>query len=263
MVMKDALTNKAQKLVAAVCLWLLFTPNKSPAQFVEVCAEVQITSWHMKDPAGQPIEKRGSFRTRCVVGTNAWSIEHDYIANGEESWWFTGSNLVKHVVITKEIPPEKMPGHRYGAPPIGQQITNFYDSMDRHLSGSLGVKLPWLAFCSSGFLKRDGRGIPVSIAGFEKDESDYSQQTSVFDDAFGLPRSVKFFSRGNQLTYEYQVEQSTNVLGWSFPLRFKMASYRLTRDGSWEPHGAASGRVTSIREGTKAQIPAREIGRGN
>jgi len=266
MSLTDTLINKAQKLVATVWLSLLFAPQHSAAQFVEVSAEIQMTSWHSKDSAGQPIEKHNSFRTHCVVGTNTWLIEHDSIINAKETWWFTGSNVVRRWVITKEIPPP----HRisgtpvFGVPPIGQHTTNIYDSIDGHPPGGLGVKLPWLAFCSGCFLKRDGRRIPLPITVIEKDEFDCSDRTSVFDDAFGLPKSVEFYTADNHLKCQYQVEQSTNVLGWSFPSHFKMVFYRPNRDGRWEPQGAASGRVTSFREGTKAQIPAdlqREIGR--
>jgi len=49
--------------------------------------------------------------------------------------------------------------------------------------------------------------------------------TSIFTKSLGLPRSVKLFTENNQPVFQYQVRQSTNVLGWNFPLEFYLVQY--------------------------------------
>src|ERR1041385_5834303 len=109
--MKSTLINKARECSAAVCLLVMFAVHHTFAQLVEVTAEIELISWHSKDAAGQPVENRRIYSSRCVVGTNTWLIETDFVANAKETWWFIGTNIAKHTVITKKLPkPEEQRG---------------------------------------------------------------------------------------------------------------------------------------------------------
>ena len=67
---------------------------------------------------------------------------------------------------------------------------------------------------------------------------------------------MKFYTADKHLKCEYQVQESSNVLGWNFPLKFTLIQYRDDRKGGWERHLAASGKVIAIGEGAKPQIPS-------
>ena len=90
----------------------------------------------------------------------------------------------------------------------------------------------------------------------------FSDRTTVFQDAFGLPKSVVLYTTNGQPVLQYSVTASTNVLGWEFPLEFYLAQYRPAylpdsrRFGGsgWELQLTAKGRVTAIGVGTKPQI---------
>src|SRR6185295_648828 len=124
---------------------------------------------------------------------------------------------------------------------IGERTTKTFNSMDGNpCSENLGVGLPWLAFCSGTYLKRPHRRLPMP-GGWDKDV--YFDKTVVFNDGFGLPKSVEFYRTDTRLSAKYQVEQSTNALGWSFPSQFSIIFYREGLDGAQEVQGSAYGRV--------------------
>jgi len=158
---------------------------------------------------------------------------------------------------------------------------NIWSSSDGVPLGDEGVNIPWLAFCSGTYLKRDGRIIPLPCDTLRHtpDRYAYLDQTEIFHDTSGLPRSVELFlSRSNYLlsvedfyrgwgsrymagmkravtnlqdgalTFRYAVTATTNFLSWTFPLRFEF--YQNGRDfiqnGSWVRRGV--GTLKSIRE---------------
>src|SRR6266542_1746901 len=51
------------------------------------------------------------------------------------------------------------------------------------------------------------------------------------------------------------IHQSTNVLGWNFPLEFYCVQYLPTGTNLWNLHLTAKGKLTSIKEGIEPQIP--------
>ena len=57
------------------------------------------------------------------------------------------------------------------------------------------VNIAWLAFCSGPYLRREGRLIPLVCdeGRHTPDRYAYTDETEVFPDAFGLPRSVNLF----------------------------------------------------------------------
>jgi hypothetical protein len=77
----------------------------------------------------------------------------------------------------------------------------------------------------------------------------FKDQTSVFDDALGLPRSVELFTANQQTIFRYQVRQTTNVMGWTVPTEFYAIQYHPTATNGWQTHVTVKGRVTAIEIG--------------
>src|SRR6266542_7155460 len=44
------------------------------------------------------------FDARCIFGTNVWMIEGEFTRNSKDTWWCTGTNIIWHSFITKELP---------------------------------------------------------------------------------------------------------------------------------------------------------------
>lgn len=98
--------------------------------------------------------------------------------------------------------------------------------------------------------------IPLPLADFWSYGIKYTNTRSVFEDGLGLPKTVDFYTDNGQPVFRYRATESTNVLGWTFPLRFELAQYRNEYGrGPWELNLTASGIVTSIGVGRPPQIP--------
>lgn len=249
---------------------------RAESQFVDVSAVVEFTEWN--SVTAKPHHRA----VRCVVGTNSWQMDGDFSANARTTYWFTGANIIEHGVVIKEL-PEGLRGSSVGAA-IGAQTKRISASADGN-PGTLSACLPdggrrdvgpdrlcplgrvaWLAFCSGPCLKRDGRQIfPPSDLWKELicAPSGFSDRTTVFQDAFGLPKSVALYTTNGQPVLQYYVTASTNVLGREFPIEFYLAQYRPVYlpdshhfgTNGWELQLTAKGTVTAIGAGTKPQIP--------
>ena len=119
-------------------------------------------------------------------------------------------------------------------------------------------RIAWLAFCSAPTLKHEGRPIfPPSDLWKESSIffSGWSDSTKVFQDTLGLPKSIDLVSTNGQPIFQYQVRQSTNILGWHVPLEYYGVQYLPTRTNGWKLHLTFTGKVTSIAPATEPQIP--------
>jgi len=251
-------------LAVILSFCILFPIQHGAAQVVELRAEIETTIWPFKDAAGELAENLTS-RTRnlrCLVGTNSWLIETDQ-ENSKDTWWFTGTNMIWHVVVTgypskdKELYERNHP-EQVGM--IGRRSTRVFESVDGNpgrpartmdLLGMPSARICWLAFCSGSCLKREGRQIfPPSDLWKELviAPSGFTDKTTVFEDELGLPSSVDLYTTNRQPVLQYRLLQSTNVLGRDFPLVFHLAQYRPAGTNGWELHLAAKGRVTSIKQ---------------
>jgi hypothetical protein len=159
-------------------------------------------------------------------------------------------------------------------------------SPDGAMLGNMGANIPWLAFCSGTYLKRSGRIIPfpVTVNGMDDPQAfAYSDKTTCFDDTFGLPKLVEFFTsqklaaaslQNERLTrnqrveqvrlennrtrisdgilrFRYEVTQETNFLGIAYPKEFSLVFYTISPQGDAKRSGMGTGRLISIREGVK------------
>src|SRR5262245_54225096 len=85
------------------------------AQFVELKTEIEAQDWDYwffcdrigKYPGqGDVPSIFTEIQTRrCVVGSKIWMIESD-LPTFRVTYWFTGTNVIEHTMITKETPDE-------------------------------------------------------------------------------------------------------------------------------------------------------------
>ncbi len=246
-----------------VALSFLVCATASYAErFVQIAAEIQIyqATWRQTDTASALGNKAGSTNQWsvsfvCTVGTNKWQLDGNFSKNARHKWFFDGTNVFNSIQIT-EAPDERLATNRLGFmfPPLERVRSNLtinvHELADGYPLGDLAVNIPWLAFCSGTYLKRSGRivPLPVAIIGHAPDVFAYSDETETFDDDLGLPRTVQLFTsqslheksvrevskamakRAPKPTlqdglrkFHYRVTQSTNYLGWTFPLTFEFA----------------------------------------
>jgi hypothetical protein len=255
--MKSAYITNIRKWSVIIYLVLSWVPNTKAAQFVEAAVEMEGMFW-----SRQGTESRRIYTTRCVVGTNTWLLEGDFARNSTTTYWFTGTNSIKHTVITKKLPelrPEDRQEPVTRIPEIGERFTEVRSLSDGGPTDAGGYEnVLWLAFCSGNYLKKDGQrtGLPIGVNARALYAQDYSQTISLFEDSLALPKRVELHTPDKHLLCHYEVEQSTNFLGWSFPQRFKVIQYRPRTKGGWEPHAEAVGRLISARSVGEPEIPA-------
>jgi hypothetical protein len=223
----------------------------------------------------------------CIVGTNEWRIDDEFLSNGKESWYFDGSDVFHSVRQTSEGSSEA--NQIYAVVPFEQVKSNITiyirPSPGGHPQGALGVNVPWLAYCSGNFLKQRGRVIPLPTAVYsDPGATGYSDKTEVFTDELGLPKQIDLFTSRAEylkslsdgrlvrwpervhetplvqprypdgvLKYHYEVEATTNFSGWIFPSRFNYVTYDIDRSGTNELRVGGVGRLLSIHESPKPE----------
>ena len=263
-------------------LFLLCSYQHASGQFVNLTAKIEVYDWSTAPAKTMEIH--------CVVGTNCWEMDGDFCSNCDQTYWFTGKRIIEHSVTTKVLANDPL----NLAAPIGAEVNNVTESVDGNPStfaacGPNGERLnvgpdrlcrlariAWLAFCSGPCLQRQGRLIfPPSDLWKELicAPSGFSDSTEVFNDALGLPRKVNLYTPKTEPVLQYRVINSTNILGWHFPLEFNIAQYRpaplpqsqwiTVGTNGWELEFTARGTVTTIQPGTRPQIPAKFVNGGN
>jgi hypothetical protein len=266
-------------------------------RYVEISAEIDLVTYGKTDTNGAASGSHRIISCVCIVGTNEWRIDNDYSQNAEIKWFFDGTNIYDSARITKPLPPQVSANlakrFGFGSPPFDvarSNITiNIHPSPNGHPIGDEGVNLPWLAFCSGTYLKREARliALPVAVLRHTPEGFGYSDKTQVFEDELGLPRTVDLFlskallessvsnfnsehfigfrknaenANGGPLNsqdgapqFHYEVTESTNFMGWNFPLRFEFAQSKRAVNGYLHPAYSGTGRVNSIRSSAKPE----------
>jgi hypothetical protein len=279
-------------------LTLLSLVRHAAAQFVEISADIEITTYRSDLPNAEATATPKTFSVLCITGTNRWRIENDWSRGGLNKWFFDGTNIYESLQVIKP-PPEDFQEHlkstlHFATVPFEQARSNLtiniWNSRDGNPLGDAGVNIPWLAFCSGQYLKRDERliALPCEILRHTPDRYAYADKTETFQDSFGLPRSIDLFlstnlylssvddfyndwgtDRGTRysqwmknavtnleegtLTFHFAATATTNFLGFTFPLRFEFfqKGRAFIQNGSWNWRG--SGTLKSIRERTEPQ----------
>jgi hypothetical protein len=265
------------------------------AQYVDLVAEVRI----------RELSAKGSSDTRkvhVVVGTNSWRMDGDLCSNCEMTYWFTGDRIIQHSKVTKMPPTEGLElTEAEKGRLLGTETTKAYECSDGNpsLSRSAGEsdrldllgRVAWLAFCSGSYLQREGRQVfPTSDLWKELIQANaFTDLTIRFKDDFGLPSRMDLYTTNSlptlmyatnsslvgrypanssnvQPVLQYRILGSTNILGWNFPLEFKVIQYRPALPGSrarkiivgtngWEIQFTATGKVSTIGAVARSPIP--------
>jgi hypothetical protein len=272
-----------------VVLFLWAIPEWAAGQFVEISATLDLTTYRSGETNKEVKAKSRLISSVCIAGTNTWRIEDDFVRGGLNKWFFDGTNVYESLQVIS--PPSQEMEHMFeitGGPAIvpfdmakSNPTINIWPSLDGHPMGDETVNIEWLAFCSGPYLQREGRVIPLpcEMLRHTPDRYAYADQTEVFPDALGLPRSVHLFLSRDRylssvedfykgwgvrylewmrravtnitegvLTFHYAVMETTNFLGCTYPLRFEF--YQKGRDflqnEDWFKKGV--GTLKSIRE---------------
>ena len=269
-------------------LCLLLAHQAAAAQFVEIAAQIELTTY----PSGKTnIQSKPRFiSVLCTAGTKLWRIENDWSANAVNKWYFDGTNVYSSTQIVKPLSQETQDSLGRVAsilvapfdPASKDRLAiGIWPSADGCPLGDNGVNLPWLAFCSGAFLKQPGRVIPLpcDILQHTPDRYAYSDQTETFQDELGLPRTIDlYFSKSDYLVsiegfykgwgsrhlehmkrvanrvdegtlmFHYEVKETTNFIGWTLPMRFEFFQQRRPFIQNGDWSVKGVGTATSIRE---------------
>ena len=270
--------------------WRLLSARDRPVPrpFVEITGELELVRYVQSANGGQYVRRIDrTFPFKCIVGPNEWRIDDGFGVGGGSELYFDGTNVYRTFIVTQPVTDAPTP-----APPsIGGPITpEFSKTNTVYITpspggfpvSSLGEQIPWLAYCSGTYLKREGRVVPLPtvISRLVVDGFVYTDKVESFSDDFGLPKRVWLFTSKEQyqhgifdprtakngnaqrarispspppypdgiLKFRYEVVSSTNFDGWNYPTEFACTEYAADRDGNWHPYVGGTGKLLSIRE---------------
>jgi hypothetical protein len=233
--------------------------------FVDVSAELEITSWGNSAYDNPPMFRSTLWKVRCVVGTNSWLISAADAGGAAYTWHYTGSNLVRVIPSGSSAKPSR-------------RMMEFSGDLDSASDGAFvspAVRMAWLAYCSGPFLNGREKQIPLASVHKWLLPSDYisregrgilPNEVVRFEDDLGLPISIDVVTRDRQPVLQYRTLQgpvaspaSTNVGGWLFPMEFRAVQYGRIRKATnnWHTDLMAHGRITSVKVGTAPQVEDR------
>jgi hypothetical protein len=259
---------KSLTLIAVASLSVMPT-QFARGQFVDITAEVELYRWSSALPE--------CFTIHCTVGTNCWQIDGDLSDTCRVTNWFTGARIVEHRVVERPPSPLVLREPAEFGPPVGKEGTDAYDCPGGNpvtqTRGpdplSLRARIIWLAFCSGPYLRHEERELRPPDDNWKEYTlwDHFTDRTTTFPDALGLPKSIDLSSKGS-IALQYRMTASTNILGWEFPTQFHLAQFRPAHlpgtnitagTHGWELDFTATATVTAIGPGTKPQIPPRVL----
>jgi len=228
--------NFAPSCLISAGIVMFFPSLNHAAQFIEVRAEIESTSW-----MSERVQNRRTHTTRCIVGTNLWFFEGNFLGNATRRYWFTGTNMVEETVITSRLTDHNVGVPVGRTPEIGERFVRIHTAFAYEpLEGFAYVS--WMAFCSGTFLKSAGREILLPF-GVRPRLPRASDKTSIFEDGLGLPKRFELYGTNQQKLCDYTVQESTNFLGWNLPLSFELVQYR---EENREPRVKVVGKAISV-----------------
>jgi len=249
--------------------------SASGQRYNEIAADIEVFSI--------PETNSYSFSVVCTTSTNEWRIDPSFQEFGTTQWHFDGTNIYENIIAIGAPRSIKIRPSEVGPQSITNSSVHVMESRDGCPLGDARVLIPWLAFSSGTYLRRPNRLLPLPIVSslrYTPDGFAYSDETKVFEDELGLPKSFSLFAseslfnasvtngpfRGSRdvelwkrgsmgfkwdfpegaLRLRYSVTKSTNFMGWNIPLEFEMEMYE-HRGGMIVAISGARGRVVSSR----------------
>lgn len=231
-------------------------------QYVEMTVELQADQWgywFLSDPIKDGGHKVRSIfdptsRIRCVIGTDSYLMERR-AADTSFTYWFTETNLI---TLRQGIKNDK--------PDAGEAYSYYEDSTDGNPGRTVRVadlmtfdppsRFIWLALASGPCLKKSGEKLYPPVDFWKEYFAPmWTVTTNLFPDNLGLPRSIDFIENTNQYIFRYQTRETTNFLGWTFPLEFYGVQYIRGNIGGAVISMAFKGRVASFHPASKPSIP--------
>jgi hypothetical protein len=187
---------------AVISFHLMCSLQGGAAQFVEISAEIETFYWSKEETNGAAETKPRIVSVLCVVGTNQWRMESNFLERGEEKWSFDGTNIYKSIRPTRPLPEENGIAKATGLAIVpferakSNLTINIWLSRDGQPLANYPINLAWLAFCSGTYLKQQGRLIPLPVTDLRhtRDRFAYTDKTTIFHDEFGLPRTIDLFT---------------------------------------------------------------------
>jgi hypothetical protein len=141
---------------------------------------------------------------RCVIGREGWSIENSFSPNAVNTYFFDGTNVLHTSKITAKanIPESIRKRLPLGVSEALDREPNESDWIFLAISpgdlplNNFGVQLPWLAFCSGGYLSKPGRVVPLlsPLIRAAPGAFGFRDETEAFGDGLGLPREIQLFA---------------------------------------------------------------------
>jgi hypothetical protein len=216
------------------------------------------------------------------------------VRGADRIWQYDGTNVYAITRVTRETTNAQEIARRAGFPisPIRPQngdhirTMTLTESVDGCPLGDVAVNIPWLAYCSGGYIKRPGRVIPKPVSTLSHDPEGFafSDSTITFQDSLGLPRIVElrtakvrrsesfrrfhdthFSSRSPEtlettvkdgvLKFRYSVLQSTNLFGLQIPVSFVYEDYQIEGEGVAVLRYSGAGKVSAIRQTEQPKSP--------
>jgi hypothetical protein len=228
--------------------------SASAAQFVEISALVETIDWRYQEETGLPLKNIRTHTLRCVVGKDQWLMENLSRSNVTESTWFLNGMIVRQVSY-HSTDDSSSDGTGYRSSRRTARNVGMMPSPEGYPGGDALANATWFAFCSGSFLQKTTRGVPLPTAGVNETVFGFTNEMRAFTDELGLPRTASFYAPPRELKCRYEVAQSTNVLGWNFPLVFAAEQREPDRFGKWNRNLTINGRVTTIRSVPKLEVP--------
>ena len=246
------------KCTLACLAALLLAVMNLPAQFVEVEAIIDVTSWRYDEGTGLPLKNSRSFSVRCVVGTNTWLIESQSQTNLKQSAWFAEGKIIRQNTVTLNQYANQDPisdESEYLPTRRGGRSVNIVASSDGYPGNDMFLSLPWFAFCSGPYFRHPGRSVPLPAPPTGRGAFGFADESTLFRDNLGLPQRVDLLTAKREIKCEYRVQQFTNALGWSFPTAFTVVQNEPDGFNVWKRQITATGSVTRIRRASRPELP--------
>jgi RNA polymerase sigma factor (sigma-70 family) len=275
--------------IGAFSTWRLWNAEDGPVSPVEITGELELVDYVQSATSGQ-YERRinHTFPFNCIVGSNEWRIVDRHFVGGRNESYFDGTNIYQASIVDQAITnaQPRIPSLAAGPVTPEQSKSNLTVYISPSPGGyplsSLGEQIPWLAYCSGTYLRREQRVVPLptALGRLADDSFAYADKVETFSDKLGLPRTIWLFTSKGQyqrglhdprmakngrsqrarinsivppypdgiLKFRYDVVSSTNFNGRNYPTEFSFTEYTADREGNWHPHVGGVGKLLSIRE---------------